>query len=130
MVPLVLQTSSRIRHGNQNVVVDLLYLGVEVLLGLGEDVEVLGRRAAEVLPQLVGRLLLERERAGALAAEPVQGLQVEDWAGLAPLPRPVHALGPLVGAALGQAAAAPWRQLHIGRGIVRLRQRSWQQQKR
>ena len=122
MVPLVRQASGRVLHGNQNVVVNLLNLGVEVLLGLGEDVEVLGRRAAEALPQLVGGLLLERERAGALAAEPVQGLQVEDWARLAPLPRPVHALGPLVGAAPGQAAAAPRRQLHIGRGIVRLRQ--------
>ena len=122
MVPLVHQASDRVLRGNQNVVVNLLNLGVEVLLGLGEDVEVLGRRAAEALPQLVGGLLLERERAGALAAEPVQGLQVEDWARLAPLPRPVHALGPLVGAALGQAAAAPRRQLHIGRGIVRLRQ--------
>ena len=58
MVPLVRQASGRVLHGNQNVVVNLLNLGVEVLLGLGEDVEVLGRRAAEALPQLVGRLLV------------------------------------------------------------------------
>ena len=87
MVPLVLQTSGRIRHGNQNVVVDLLYLGVEVLLGLGEDVQgVTGQPS-----QHLGRhLLLVGERRGSLCSDPVNGLQVEHWTAVSI--GPVHAL--------------------------------------
>ena len=81
-VPQSLQASAAV-----GVLVDHLDLRVEVLLGLGEDVQgVTGQPS-----QHLGRhLLLVGERRGSLCSDPVNGLQVEHWTAVSI--GPVHAL--------------------------------------